>query len=78
MPVEVSDSHHCYLHDVSGNAAWWWDHISKEDHDYTGTISTCKDCNAPEAVSTFKGKLFNRALPPAYCEECTQRRRNER
>lgn len=71
MPVNPNDSHHCYIHDESGNsAAWYWKHVEEKPHDYRGHITTCNSCNKPECISDYVGCLFNRALPPAFCDDC--------
>ncbi|MDE1868043.1 MAG: hypothetical protein KGI08_10095 [Thaumarchaeota archaeon] len=68
--IDNSDSHHCYIHDESGDSAWWWNHRAEKPHDYTGDIAPCQYCGKPEQIVTFIGCLHDRKLPPAFCDDC--------
>ena len=72
MPIDNSDSHHCYIHDESGDVTWWWKHRAEKPHDYTGSVAPCSNCNKPEQISTFIGCLHDRKLPTAWCKECKE------
>lgn len=67
---EQSDilNHECYVHKMRGNANWWWNHVAEYDHEHVG-VTSCKDCGKPNIPFIYKGKIFNRAFPPAYCED---------
>lgn len=74
MPVNASHSHHCYLHDESGDSDWWENHIAEKDHVHQSTRLECKDCNQQlENPEDYEGKLFNGAFHPAYCSDCKKR-----
>ena len=70
MPVNPNDSHHCYIHDESGDAKWYWQHREDKPHDYRGHITICSSCGKPECISTYEGVLFDRKNPPAFCDDC--------
>lgn len=69
MPINPLDTHHCYIHDVSGDSKFWRTHQEVEEHDFSG-VTTCTSCRKKETPIIFKGRLFDGALPTAFCDDC--------